>query len=47
MFFLVVKHYKKSNKVYRTFMDEVVLLVAKGLFSQNIVENLWMMWFGF
>jgi hypothetical protein len=38
---LVVQHYKKSNKVYITFIDEIVLLVAKGLFLEPLDDVVW------
>jgi hypothetical protein len=41
-FFGKTTFHKKIEKQEEPFMDDFVLLVIKGLFILNIVENLWM-----
>lgn len=35
-----------SQEEQKAFIDDLVLLIMKGLFLLNIVENIWMRWFG-
>jgi hypothetical protein len=39
--------YKKSNEEQKTFVDDLLLVVVKGLFLLNTIENIWVKWFGF
>jgi hypothetical protein len=38
--------YKKSDETQKTFIDDFVLIVVKGLFFLSKVENIWMKRFG-
>jgi hypothetical protein len=39
--------YKKLNQKSKTFMDELMLVVVKGLFLLSTIGNIWINQFGF
>jgi hypothetical protein len=34
--------YKKLNEKQKVFIDDLVLVIVKGLFHLNTIENIWM-----
>jgi hypothetical protein len=41
-FFNNTTTYQKSNEKQKAFIDDLVLVVVKGLLPLNMIENLWM-----